>query len=117
MRPYIQGSSYDRNGSSHDRDRDRGDYQSSASAGGGGGSTIVVKDIRPKSTSGFLSLSEYRRAHDLIVEGADVPEPMQTFESVGFPADILDEVGGCIGVVGNGICENRLSTVGVCSSF
>jgi superfamily II DNA/RNA helicase len=44
------------------------------------------------TTVGFLPASEYRRQHDLVVEGANAPEPMQTFESVGFPRDILDEI-------------------------
>lgn len=38
-------------------------------------------------------MSEYLRKHDMIVEGGKVGEPFQTFESVGFPRDIMDEVG------------------------
>ena len=37
-------------------------------------------------------MSEYRALHGCRVEGADVPEPFQTFESVGFPHDIMDEI-------------------------
>ena len=39
-----------------------------------------------------LSADEYRKAHDLTVEGHDIPAPLQEFESVGFPAAIMDEV-------------------------
>ena len=47
---------------------------------------------RPKSTSGFISLVEYKALHGCRVEGENVPEPFQTFESVGFPPDIMDEI-------------------------
>ena len=44
----------------------------------------------------ILPALEYLAAHDLTVHGNgqndNVPEPMQTFESAGFPRDILDEV-------------------------
>ena len=68
--------------------------------GGGGGSSyqgapIEIKEVRPKSTTGFASASDYRRQHDLVVlppQGETAPEPLQTFESVGFPHDILAEV-------------------------
>lgn len=46
----------------------------------------------PVSTDGFMSSADYRRQHDISVQGDHVPEPLQTFESVGFPPDILDEV-------------------------
>ena len=51
-----------------------------------------VTEVRAKSTAGFMSVQEYRRQHDLRVEGSNPPDPLQTFESVGFPPDILDEV-------------------------
>lgn len=56
------------------------------------GAPVEIKDIKPRSTAGFLPPLEYRRMHDLITTGDNVPEAMQTFESVGFPPDILDEV-------------------------
>lgn len=46
----------------------------------------------PSSRSGPVSSSEYRRQHDLTVQGEDAPDPFQTFESVNFPRDILDEI-------------------------
>lgn len=55
---------------------------------------------QPVSTDGFVSASEYRRQHDITVQGSDVPDPLQTFESVGFPPDILDEVRCAIGAGG-----------------
>ena len=39
-----------------------------------------------------LSVDEYRREHGLVVQGASVPDPLQTFDSVGFPPNIMDEV-------------------------
>lgn len=37
--------------------------------------------------------AEYMAEHGLRLQGADpLPEPYQTFDSVGFPHDILDEV-------------------------
>ena len=39
-----------------------------------------------------MSCDAYRREHGLVVQGASVPDPLQTFESVGFPSNIMDEV-------------------------
>ena len=39
-----------------------------------------------------LSADEYRRKHDLTVQGDSCPDPIQTFEGAGFTADIMDEV-------------------------
>lgn len=43
-----------------------------------------------------MSASEYRKQHDLTVQGQGpqdvVPEPLQTFEAAGFPPDILSQV-------------------------
>ena len=39
-----------------------------------------------------MSADAYRREHGLVVQGASVPDPLQTFESVGFPHNIMDEV-------------------------
>jgi ATP-dependent RNA helicase DDX5/DBP2 len=80
-----------------------GGYGSSYGGGGGGGSYgagagslagggVPIRDIKPRTTAGFLPAAEYMRKHDLRVEGGGVPEPFQTFESVGFPHDIMDEV-------------------------
>jgi len=46
----------------------------------------------PVNTVGFLSAEEYRRKNDIKVEGSNVPDPLQTFDSVGFPKDISQEV-------------------------
>jgi hypothetical protein len=44
-----------------------------------------------------LPAAEYCRVNDLVVHGESnydhVPEPCQTFESAGYPADLLEEVG------------------------
>jgi hypothetical protein len=53
---------------------------------------FVAKEVHAKTTAGFLPVAEYRRTYELRIEGHDCPDPMQTFESVGFPPDILDEV-------------------------
>jgi ATP-dependent RNA helicase DDX5/DBP2 len=39
-----------------------------------------------------MSYDEYKRTHDLRCEGDNIPAAFQTFESVGFPPDILDEI-------------------------
>jgi len=49
-----------------------------------------VRDLRPRTTAGFLPTMEYLRKHDMRMEGEPV-EPFQTFESVGLPPDIMDE--------------------------
>lgn len=46
----------------------------------------------PVNTDGFVTSAEYKRQHDIVVQGDHVPEPLQTFESVGFPRDVLEEV-------------------------
>jgi hypothetical protein len=55
---------------------------------------VTIREIPPKTTAGFIPVADYMRKHDLIVEGdgASRVEPFQTFESAGFPHDILDEV-------------------------
>ncbi len=71
-------------------------YGSSNGHGGGGyaatGAVATGMTGKPVNTDGFMSASDYRRQHDIIVQGDNVPDPLQTFESVGFPPDILDEV-------------------------
>ena len=45
------------------------------------------------SRSNFaMSAQAYRQQHGLLVQGRDVPDPFQTFESAGFGRDILAEV-------------------------
>lgn len=43
-----------------------------------------------------LPAAEYMRVNDLVVHGEGphdhVPDPCQTFESAGYPADLLEEV-------------------------
>ncbi|KAK9808388.1 hypothetical protein WJX73_010064 [Symbiochloris irregularis] len=39
-----------------------------------------------------LSADEYRRKHDVNILERDCPPPLQTFESVGFPRDMMDEI-------------------------
>ena len=45
-----------------------------------------------RSSSFAMSAQEYRQQHGLLVQGRDVPDPFQTFESAGFGRDILAEV-------------------------
>ena len=52
---------------------------------------------KPVNTDGFMSTADYRRAHDISAQGDHVPDPLQTFESVGFPPDILEEVRARVG--------------------
>ncbi len=39
-----------------------------------------------------MSSDDYRRKHDLIVQGQAVPEPFQSFEAAAFAPGIMDEV-------------------------
>jgi hypothetical protein len=57
---------------------------------------VKLREVRPRDTTGWVSAEEYNRKHDLRVEGGNVPEAFQTFESVGFPHDIMDEVRSCL---------------------
>lgn len=41
---------------------------------------------------GDLLVADYRAKHDMNVFGEGVPDPFQSFRSVGFPPDIMDEV-------------------------
>lgn len=55
----------------------------------------AAKDYRQTDT-------QYKAEHGLVLQGeAPLPEALQTFESVGFPPDIMDEVrhfaGACTG--------------------
>ncbi|KAJ9529034.1 hypothetical protein QJQ45_007096 [Haematococcus lacustris] len=93
---YRQPSSYNSNNS---YGGGAGGYGSgggggNGSAPGGTGSTApgVVREVHSKNSTGFLSPADYARKHDLRYEGDNVPEALQTFESVGFPPDILDEI-------------------------
>ena len=65
-------------------------------AGNGAVAAAAVQPLEHRLPAGKqsfkLSADEYRRAHDLVVEGHDVPDPLQEFDSVGFPRAIMDEV-------------------------
>ena len=39
-----------------------------------------------------MSADDYRRKHDLVVQGQGVPEPIQSFDAAGFAPGIMDEV-------------------------
>jgi len=61
--------------------------------------------VQPASQNYRQTAAEYRAEHGLQLQGEQPhPEPYQTFESVGFPHDILDEVphvsGCCRGAAG-----------------
>ena len=64
-------------------------YGSSAAAEG----PKAIAHSLPADRQNFnLSASEYREREGLRVEGSDVPDPLQSFDSVGFPRAIMDEV-------------------------
>jgi hypothetical protein len=52
--------------------------------------------LEQTSSVQVLPAAEYCRVNDLVVHGESnydhVPEPCQTFESAGYPADLLEEV-------------------------
>uniref|UniRef100_A0A061RKI9 RNA helicase n=1 Tax=Tetraselmis sp. GSL018 TaxID=582737 RepID=A0A061RKI9_9CHLO len=54
----------------------------------GGNAPVMGGAQRP----GEMSVAEYRAKHDMTVMGDSVPDPFQSFESVGFPPDIMDEI-------------------------
>jgi len=62
--------------------------------------------LEQTSSVQVLPAAEYMRVNDLLVHGEGphdhVPEPCQTFESAGYPADLLEEVGllSCDGPAG-----------------
>jgi hypothetical protein len=53
--------------------------------------------LEQTSSVQVLPTEEYKRVNDLVVHGEGphdhVPDPCQTFESAGYPADLLEEVG------------------------
>ncbi|THU71067.1 hypothetical protein C4D60_Mb08t31620 [Musa balbisiana] len=66
-----------------------------------GHDTKDSREPRATSTRGHASSADggpsasveaYRRQNEIIVTGDDVPAPFMTFESTGFPAEILKEV-------------------------
>ena len=62
-------------------------YGSSAAADGPKAHSL------PADRQTFASTAdEYRQREGLRVEGQDVPDPLQSFDSVGFPRAIMDEV-------------------------
>lgn len=52
--------------------------------------------LEQTSSVQVLPAAEYMRVNDLVVQGEGphdhVPDPCQTFESAGYPADLLEEV-------------------------
>ncbi|XP_042403119.1 DEAD-box ATP-dependent RNA helicase 14-like isoform X1 [Zingiber officinale] len=53
---------------------------------GGQGSSVNV------GRASSIPVEAYRRQNEIIVTGEDVPAPFMTFESAGFPPEILEEV-------------------------
>eukprot|EP00884_Botryococcus_braunii_P017480 jgi/Botrbrau1/4415/Bobra.0348s0007.1 len=47
---------------------------------------------RPNTTSFGMSAAQYRQQHDLTALGDNVPDPLQTFDSVGFTDNIMSEI-------------------------
>mmetsp|Transcript_29864 Transcript_29864/g.84173 ORF Transcript_29864/g.84173 Transcript_29864/m.84173 type:complete len:625 (+) Transcript_29864:371-2245(+) len=78
------------NGRSHDYDQGRynGSGQSGAINSYGGN----VPTSGGAQVAGELSVAEYRAKNDLTIMGEGAPDPFQTFEAVGFPHDIMDEI-------------------------
>lgn len=49
--------------------------------------------LQPGSRNYRMTDAEYKAEHSLVLQGEQpLPEAFQTFESVGFPQDIMDEV-------------------------
>ncbi len=73
-------------------------YSNGGSYGGAaaGGGTVLGSGAPVGNHTFELTADEYRRKHELTVTGDStdraVPDPLQTFESAGFPRDIMDEV-------------------------
>ncbi len=69
-----------------------------AAAGGGPAPAPTGRDAPPHAfgpADGFsLSADEYRKKHELTVvsRGGQVPDPLQTFDSVGFSPEIMREI-------------------------
>ncbi|URE38429.1 Type III restriction enzyme, res subunit [Musa troglodytarum] len=93
----------------HHEDDDRYGRSRSHQHGGGkssgmhdhGHDTKDSREPRATSTRGHASSADggasasveaYRRQNEIIVTGDDVPAPFMTFESTGFPAEILKEL-------------------------
>lgn len=56
----------------------------------------------PAARQHFTASAEaYRAEHTLIVQGENVPDPLQSFDSAGFSAPIMDEVFKQSGVCGH----------------
>lgn len=53
-----------------------------------------------------MSSDDYRRKHDLIVQGQAVPEPLQSFDAAGFTSGIMDEVHHLV-QAGSTVCHLR----------
>lgn len=52
----------------------------------------IPTQAQPAAHSGPVTPAEYRRQHDLHVQGDNLPDPYQTFEAANFPRDILEEI-------------------------
>ncbi|KAJ6826178.1 DEAD-box ATP-dependent RNA helicase 14-like [Iris pallida] len=79
---HLQGS---RLSSSHS-------LHSSGDIGHGHGSRASARGHGSSDAGGGLPTEAYRRQHEITITGDDVPPPFTTFESTGFPSEILKEV-------------------------
>ncbi|XP_020585952.1 DEAD-box ATP-dependent RNA helicase 14-like [Phalaenopsis equestris] len=58
------------------------------------GEESYMRNSQTNQDSGVgLSVEAYRRRHEITVIGTNVPNPYITFESTGFPSEILREIG------------------------
>ncbi|KAL5725108.1 RNA helicase [Ranunculus cassubicifolius] len=83
----YQGS---RGGSGYSDDLPNG--LGSSGNGGRGHSSHGLKSSKAVDSDVGLSTEAYRRKHEITVNGEDVPAPFMSFDSTGFPSEILKEV-------------------------
>ena len=70
-----------------------GSYAAPAQANGHAHGSGHYAAAAPSSRQNFAqSADAYRAEHSLVVQGDSVPDPLQSFESAGFPAPVMDEV-------------------------
>lgn len=67
-----------------------GGYAPAAASAGGSKADVVYKV--KISTENSLEVQEWRRRHDMTVQGADPPDPFTTFEAAQFPQDMMNEI-------------------------
>ncbi|WOL11740.1 ATP-dependent RNA helicase-like protein DB10 [Canna indica] len=78
-------------------------HQHGGSKSSGGQGVKETRELRTSSTRGHASspdgggassatIEAYRRQNEIIVSGDNVPAPFMTFESTGFPPEVLKEV-------------------------